>query len=153
MLVVVGLYAQEPAGVKVALAPPTDRVVAAPFKELSHYRGKVLLLNFWATYCGGCKQELPWFQAFDTALRKRGLAVLAMSVDEGGWAEVRPYVAKAKLKLKVGLAGKPMIDSYGLESLPTTVLIDRKGRIAARYVGLVDRDDVERNLLTLIAER
>jgi thiol-disulfide isomerase/thioredoxin len=116
----VALYAQEPAGVKIALTRPSERVAAAAFNELPKYRGKVLLLNFWATYCGGCKQELPWFQEFETTFRKRGLAVLAMSVDEGGWAEVRPYVAKAKLKLKVGIAGKPMIDSYGLESLPAT---------------------------------
>lgn len=153
LLAVATMMAEEPVGLKVPLTRPADRARAPHFEGLQQHRGKVLLLNFWATYCGGCKQELPWFQDFETAFRKRPFGVLALSVDEGGWAEVRPYVAQAKLNLKVGLAGKPIIDSYRLESLPTTVLIDRKGRVAARYVGLVDRDDVERNLTVLLGER
>ena len=61
--------------------------------NLSAYKGKVVLLDFWATWCGGCKTEIPWYMEFDSKYKDRGLAVIGVSMDEDGWKSVRPFMA------------------------------------------------------------
>lgn len=154
--------AADAATVQAALEPAPKRSSAAAFRledsagkrvEMKNYRGKVLLLNFWATWCGGCKEEMPWFQEFANTLGPRRLAVLGVSVDEDGWTAVKPFLAKSGIRYRMALADKPILDSYPVKNLPATFLIDRKGRIAAVYTGLVDRADVEDNLRSLLRER
>src|SRR5258708_9055533 len=121
--------------------------------KLSDYKGKVVLLDFWATWCGGCKVEIPWFQEFESALGGRKFAVVGVSMDEDGWTAVKPFVEKSRLTYRMLLGDGPMADGYAVSSMPATFLIDRKGRIAARYVGLVDKGDIERNIKTLLGRR
>jgi cytochrome c biogenesis protein CcmG/thiol:disulfide interchange protein DsbE len=156
------ILAAQTQNVRAVLEPEQSRKPAPDFElkdiegktiKLRDYRGKVLLLNFWATYCGGCKVELPWFQTFDTSLRRRGFAALGVSLDEGGAPVVKPFLDKANLTFRMALAGKTTPDDYGITSMPATFLIDRQGRIAARYVGLVDRADIEANINSLLANR
>src|SRR5947208_1985561 len=64
--------------------------------KLSDYRGKVVLLNFWATWCGPCKIEIPWFIDFQQQYKDRDFAVLGISMDDDGWQSVKPYVAEHK---------------------------------------------------------
>ncbi len=64
--------------------------------NLSTYRGKVVLLDFWATWCGGCKTEIPWYMEFDAKYKGRGLAVIGVSMDEDGWKTVKPFLALDK---------------------------------------------------------
>lgn len=154
--------AAEPPAVRAVLKSEKDRKPAPIFElkdhsgksvKLSDYRGKVLLLNFWATWCGGCKKEIPWFQEFATTFGPRTFSVLGVSVDEDGWAAVNPYVEKTKVTYRMVLAGKSTTDDYAVTSMPATFIIDRKGRIAATYVGLVERTDIETNLKTVLGRR
>src|SRR5258708_9530690 len=64
--------------------------------NLSAYKGKVVLLDFWATWCGGCKTEIPWYMEFDAKYKDRGLAVIGVSMDEDGWKTVKPFLALEK---------------------------------------------------------
>ena len=64
--------------------------------DLHAYEGKVVLLDFWATWCGGCKLEIPWYMAFDREYKSQGLAVIGVAMDEEGWAKVRPFLAQPK---------------------------------------------------------
>ncbi len=122
--------------------------------KLSDYRGKVVLLDFWATWCGPCKMEVPWFIEFQRAKKNQGFEVLGVSMDEDGWAAVRPFVKDMQINYRVLLGDDRTADSYGgLEALPTTFIIDRDGRIASTHVGVADKKDFEDVIDQLLAQR
>jgi peroxiredoxin len=105
--------------------------------HLSDYKGKVVLLDFWATWCGPCKVEIPWFMEFENQFKNQGFAVLGVSMDEDGWAAVNPYVRDRKMNYRVLLGNDQVSTSYGgLDALPTTLLIDRQGDIASVHEGV-----------------
>jgi peroxiredoxin len=121
--------------------------------RLADYRGQVVLLNFWATWCPPCKRELPWFAEFQNRLSGQGLQVLGVAMDEEGWTPVRPTMKAFGVNYPVGLGrdgvGTPFA---GVEQLPTTFLIDRDGRIAVVRSGLVDQAHYEAEITRLLGE-
>ena len=122
--------------------------------RLSDYKGKVVLLNFWATWCGPCKIEIPWFIEFENTYKGRGLAVLGVSMDDDGWKVVKPYIEERKMNYPVVVGNEDVAKLYGgVESLPMTLLIDRDGKIAATHVGLVARTDYESEIKILLDAR
>ncbi len=145
------------------LKPAKDRKPAPEFDlkdaagkpvKLSEYKGKVVLLNFWATWCGPCKIEIPWFMEFEQQYKDRGFAVLGISMDEEGWEIVKPYIEKYKLNYRVLLGTDMVAQIYGgVDSLPTTFLIDREGRIASVHVGLVSKSDYEKEIVEILDTR
>ena len=153
--------ADQPAG-RAALQPVIERKPAANFTledasgrtvKLEDYRGKVVLLDFWATWCTGCKKEIPWFAEFEKTYGAKGFAVVGVSMDEGGWNVLKPYLAEHQVPYRMLLGNDATAKLYGIENLPDTFLIDRKGRVAAAYRAvLVDRDDVETNIKTLLSQ-
>jgi peroxiredoxin len=119
--------------------------------HLSDYRGKVVLLDFWATWCGPCKIEIPWFMDFQRQNQEKGLVVLGISMDDEGWEIVKPYLASMKVNYRVVIGNDHTAQLYGgVDALPTTFLIDRDGKIAAVHVGLVDRKDFENGIDELL---
>jgi cytochrome c biogenesis protein CcmG/thiol:disulfide interchange protein DsbE len=127
--------------------------------NLSTYKEKVVLLDFWATWCGGCKTEIPWYMEFDAKYRDRGLAVIGVSMDEDGWKTVRPFLALDKdpetgghtaMKYPVVIGSDSLAKQYKLTSMPMTLLIDRDGRIAVSHTGMVDKDDWESKIRALL---
>jgi cytochrome c biogenesis protein CcmG/thiol:disulfide interchange protein DsbE len=121
--------------------------------QLKNYRGKVVLLDFWATWCHGCKQEIPWFAEFQRKYGAKGLAVVGVSMDES-WKVVKPFLAATDVPYRILLADEPTAQRYGIKGMPDTFLIDRKGKVAAAYLaGLVDKDDVEANIKAMLSKR
>jgi cytochrome c biogenesis protein CcmG/thiol:disulfide interchange protein DsbE len=119
--------------------------------KLSDYKGKIVLLNFWATWCGPCKLEIPWFAEFERKYKDRGFAVLGVSMDEEGWEVVKPFLSEMQVNYRVVLGDEAVAKAYqGVESLPTTFIIDREGRIAATHVGLVSKGRYEKDLTELL---
>lgn len=116
--------------------------------KLSDFRGKVVLLNFWATWCGPCALEIPWFIEFEQQFRAQGLEVVGVSMDDEGWKVVKPYIQEHKLNYRVLMGTESVGELYGgVDSLPTTFLIDREGKVAKVHVGLAGkneyRDEIE----------
>jgi cytochrome c biogenesis protein CcmG/thiol:disulfide interchange protein DsbE len=121
---------------------------------LADYSGRVLLLNFWATWCGPCKVEMPWFVDFEDRFADEGFAVVGVSLDEPGWDIVRPFLERQPLNYRIALADTPeRLAPFGeTYVLPKTWLIDREGRIAAEHIGLVDFDSIESQIRELVSE-
>jgi peroxiredoxin len=121
---------------------------------LADYTGRVLLLNFWATWCGPCKVEMPWFVDFEERFGGEGFAVVGVSLDAPGWDIVRPFLERQPLNYRIALADTPeRLAPFGeTYVLPKTWLIDREGRIAAEHIGLVDFDSIESQIRELLSE-
>jgi len=150
------------ATVKAAVKPEKDRKTAPDFAlkdangqttHLSDYKGKVVLLDFWATWCGPCKIEIPWFMEFEQQFKDRGFAVLGVSMDEDGWNVVKPYIQDMKINYRVVLGNEEIGELYGgLDSLPTTLLLDRQGKIASIHVGLSQgKEDFKNDIAQLVS--
>jgi peroxiredoxin len=145
-----------------SVKPEKDRKPAPEFTlkdadgktvNLSDYRGKVVLLNFWATWCGPCKIEIPWFMDFEQQHKSRGFAVLGVAMDEEGWDIVKPYLTDRKVNYRNVMGNDIIAQLYGgVDSLPTTFLIDRAGKIASVHVGLVSKGDYEGEIVHLLGE-
>ena len=100
---------------------------------LSAYRGKVVLVNFWATWCASCLTEMPAFDSWQKEYGKRGFQVIGISMDDGV-PEVATLVSRLKLRYPVVMGDERLGVAYGgVLGLPVTFLIDRKGTIQARY--------------------
>ena len=123
--------------------------------KLSDYKGKVVLLNFWATWCGPCALEIPWFMEFEQKYKSQGFEVLGVSMDDDGWAAVKPYIAEHKVNYRVLLGNDSVSQLYGgLDALPTTYILDRDGRVAFPvHVGLIDKGEYVQEVQSLLDDK
>jgi thiol-disulfide isomerase/thioredoxin len=121
--------------------------------SISALKGKVVVLNFWATWCGPCKVEIPWFIEFQKTYKDRGFTVLGLSLDEEGWDVVKPYAERRKINYPTGIVNEQLRAMYGgVDNLPTTFIIDKEGRIAAVEVGLVSKATYQTAIEALLAD-
>jgi thiol-disulfide isomerase/thioredoxin len=118
---------------------------------LSSYKGKVIILNFWATWCGPCKAEIPDLVTLQQQYRD-DLVVLGFSVDDTP-EKMKPYAAEYKINypLLVGNGREDVQDAYGpLWGIPVSVIIDREGKIARKHSGIASREQFEREIKPLL---
>ena len=157
MLWVAGVHAEDSKPVTRQDAP---RTVAPEFVradlsgrkiDLKSYRGKIVLLNFWATWCTPCQVELPQFDAWQKKYGAQGLQVLAISMDDGD-APVRRTVRRLHLDFPVVMGDARLGDAYGgVLGLPVTFLIDKEGRVVAKLKGETDLAALETRVKQLLA--
>ena len=121
--------------------------------DLRQFRGKVVLLNFWATWCAPCQLEMPVFNAWQQQYGPQGLQVIGISMDDDS-APVRSLVAKLKLNYPVAMGDARLGERYGgVLGLPLTYLIDRNGVVRARFQGETDVKTIEKRLRAMLTQR
>jgi peroxiredoxin len=123
-------------GVRVAAPDFTLTSLEGATTTLSDYKGKVVLLNFWATWCLPCRKEMPGMQTLFQRYQKQGLAVLAVSADQGNISDVRSFVKDLGLGFPVlSKSSAELRNTYEVVGLPMSYLIGRDGKISARIIG------------------
>jgi thiol-disulfide isomerase/thioredoxin len=140
-----------------------SRPVDLPFKDLSgkkvrlrDYRGKHVVLNFWATWCGPCRDELPAFVEMEHKYANAGVLFVAASLDDSRTRPKIPdFIGRFNIRFPV-LTGASMMDLADLrlgQGLPATAFLDKQGRILARVLGQISRDELEQRLDWLTGDR
>ena len=157
LLLVAGLCA--PAAKTQQLIPANARKAAPELSvtdldgrnwTLQQFRGKVVLLDFWAVDCGGCKLEIPWYVDFDHKYRNRGLQLIGIDMYGEPPSVIREFMSKSGMQYPVAIGTDAIGTRFGLEAMPLTLLIDREGRIAVSHAGVVDADAFERDIQELL---
>jgi cytochrome c biogenesis protein CcmG/thiol:disulfide interchange protein DsbE len=128
--------------------------------KLRDLKGKVVVINFWATWCEPCQIEIPWMIGFQEKYAERGFTLLGVAMDDEGKSVVAPYVEKTEFdvdghQMKMNypiLIGDDDLSSKfgGLIGLPTTVVVGRDGKIHKRFIGLVSHDELEKEIKELL---
>jgi thiol-disulfide isomerase/thioredoxin len=146
---------------------PLSAAPDATFKDLdgqdvtlASLKGKVVVLNFWATWCEPCQVEIPWMIDLQRKNADKGFTILGAAMDDEGKSVVEPYVQKTEFdvdgeKLKMNypivLGTDDLASKFGgLIGLPTTIVITRDGKIAKRFIGLANRDQLEKKIHELL---
>ena len=112
--------------------------------RLADFKGKAVLLNFWATWCPPCRHEIPDLVALQNEYKDKGLVVIGVSLDQNGPAAVKSFAARMKINYPVVMGDEKTVLSYGgIQSIPTTFFIDREGRITGRHDGGDDKAGFE----------
>jgi len=119
--------------------------------KLSDYRGKAVLLNFWATWCPPCKIEMPWFVDLQNRYGKDGLVVLGVAMDDSEASKIAEFTHEMGVNYPVLLGTDKVSDDYGdVQYLPTTFYIDRNGMIVDKMAGLLSRQDIENDVKKVV---
>jgi thiol-disulfide isomerase/thioredoxin len=141
-----------PPGLPSALLAPDFKLMAASGKQasLSDFRGKVVLLDFWATWCGPCVEELPVLVALQKKYESKGFTVVGVNMDSMGAPAVIDFVRQNALNYPILLSGGDLPADYPVPGFPTAFLIDRRGAIIQRYLGESTYEELAKDIESIL---
>ena len=120
--------------------------------SLSDYKGRPVIVNFWATWCAPCKLEMPWFEEFRQKYQGQGFEILGIAEDDAPKDEIAKTAKKVNVTYPILLTDGKVAPAYGgVDQLPTSFYIDRKGVVQVQTVGLASKDEVEANIKKLVS--
>ncbi len=112
--------------------------------RLSDFRGKAVLLNFWATWCQPCKIEMPWFEQLQKQYAHEGLQVIGVAMDDASNEDIAKFAKNLGVDYPILLGKENVGDAYGgVQFLPATFYVGRDGRVVDKVFGLKGRDEIE----------
>jgi peroxiredoxin len=135
-----------------AIAAPdfTLKDLAGKDVKLSALKGRVVLIEFWATWCPPCRTSIPALEKVHQAYEAKGLTILAVSMDEGGLDKVRAFCSERNITYTV-LRGTDQVSSkYSVRMIPATYLVDRQGMIQKQYLGEMNEERIEKDIQALL---
>ncbi|MGE5322406.1 MAG: TlpA family protein disulfide reductase [Actinomycetota bacterium] len=113
--------------------------------RLKDFKGKAVVLNFWATWCVPCKHEIPWLVAFQKQYGPQGLVILGLAMDQSPPA-VRKFLRNVRVNYPILMANQALADQYFVKGLPTSIYIDANGRITDQVPGASSRSVIENEI-------
>ena len=138
-------------------AAPPLQVTSTSGKRITNanYGGHVLLVQFFATWCSPCRESIPVIIRLNKKYGKQGLQVLGLSIDEGGDRVVKAFVADKRITYPVALADDDLQGAYGVRSVPTLFLVNRKGQVIEKFMGMSEETEqaLESAIRTALAEK
>jgi thiol-disulfide isomerase/thioredoxin len=157
----VGTSAADAHGNKPAAPEVTFKDLDGKDVTLASLKGKVVVVNFWATWCDPCREEIPWLIEFQQKYADKGFTLLGVAMDEEGKPVVQPFVQTTPFNVN----GHPTTMNYpivlgnddiaskfgGLLGLPTSIVVSRDGKVEKRYIGSVSKDALEKDIQSLLA--
>lgn len=121
--------------------------------RLSDHKGKIILVNFWATWCGPCRMEIPGFVKLYEKYKDKGFTIIGISVDQAGWQVIKPFMKEHKINYPIVLYNNKVITDYGgIRSIPTTFFINSDGEVLERIIGLRPDSYFEGKIKELLAK-
>jgi cytochrome c biogenesis protein CcmG/thiol:disulfide interchange protein DsbE len=134
-----------------ALAPDfTLKTVDGQDMTLSKLKGKVVLLDFWATWCAPCREAIPHLINLQKTYQEKGFEVIGMNMDRGNAETVRRFVKSMDIPYPITLTSEEVSRNYGVAGLPTTILIDKAGKIRQKFLGFTS--EISKQLTSTIVE-
>jgi len=122
--------------------------------RLSDLRGRVVVLNFFATWCGPCRREIPELVRLYEKFRDKGLEIIGVLLDQEGEAVLKPFVRQYRITYPIVLGTRKVaLDYGGIKEIPTTFFIDRNGRISSYFVGLQPSHVIDESVKKLLKQR
>jgi thiol-disulfide isomerase/thioredoxin len=113
--------------------------------ELAKLHGKVVVVNFWATWCGPCRSEIPGMQEVYEKYKSKGLEIVGVSLDQKGWDVINPFVKKMNISYPVVLGNQQVAESYGnIDAIPATFIVGKKGEVLLHHVGYMSKEEFEK---------
>jgi thiol-disulfide isomerase/thioredoxin len=144
----------------VTIKKPSERKTAPAFElknaagepvKLADYKGKVVLIDFWATWCLPCKAAMPWMNELAAKYKADGVEVLGISMDDDGWEVVKPFIAEMGVKYPIVLGNKRVGYLYGeIDNLPVAFFVDRDQKVAGIHLGAASRKQFESAIQALL---
>lgn len=134
----------------VAFALPDD--AGGTYDLLPRSKGKVVLVNFWATWCEPCREEIPALERIAEKYRSQGLETVGVSLDTNGPDAVRSFASEMGLTYPIAMGADSPVAAYGAQGIPATLLLDRRGRVAKSILGRVDERALSKDIETLLRE-
>jgi thiol-disulfide isomerase/thioredoxin len=118
--------------------------------KLSDYKGKPVLLDFWATWCPPCRASIPGIEKLYKKYSGKGLVVLSISLDEGDWDSVKSFSAEHGITYPVLKGSEDVSSQFQVRTIPMLVIINKEGKIVKRYLGYGDDDELEKDIKTVL---
>ena len=119
--------------------------------NLADFKGKVVILDFWATWCPPCRQEIPGFVTLQRKYQDKGLVIIGVSLDQQGPGVVKPFVRELRMNYPVVMGDEKIVSDYGgIEAIPTTFIIDRQGEVVTAHQGFRDSATFEAEIRPLL---
>lgn len=118
--------------------------------KLSDFKGKAVLIDFWATWCPPCREAIPGIEKLYKTYSGKGLVVLGISLDEGDWDSVKSFATERGITYPVLKGTEDVASRFQVRTIPMMVIINKEGKIVKRYLGLGDDDELEKDIKAVL---